>query len=159
MPRLQRADAFLIVIDVQLKLMAVINEREAIERNIERLVRGCKIVDIPALLTEQYVQGLGATVPLVRRQVRKEIKSIAAGGLETIPNPGLSDDIAWSLRRVDLLPQLSHQHSQMFRLLQAVRSPDGKQQGAMRDHTAGAPGQVEQKLEFLGRKPDFAILH
>ena len=31
MPRLQRADAFLIVIDVQLKLMPVISEREAVE--------------------------------------------------------------------------------------------------------------------------------
>ena len=60
MPRLHRADAFLIVIDVQLKLMPVISERETVERNIERLVRGSRIVDIPALLTEQYVQGLGA---------------------------------------------------------------------------------------------------
>lgn len=67
MPRLQRSDAFLIVIDVQLKLMPVINDREAIERNIERLVRGSKVVDIPAILTEQYVQGLGPTVPIVRR--------------------------------------------------------------------------------------------
>jgi nicotinamidase-related amidase len=67
MPRLHRADAFLVVIDVQLKLMPVISEREAVERNIERLVRGARIVDIPALLTEQYVQGLGATVPIVRR--------------------------------------------------------------------------------------------
>ena len=67
MPRLQRADAFLIVIDVQLKLMPVISEREAVERNIERLVRGSRIVDIPAILTEQYVQGLGATVPMIRR--------------------------------------------------------------------------------------------
>jgi nicotinamidase-related amidase len=67
MPRLHRADAFLIVIDVQLKLMPVINERESVERNIDRLVRGSKIVDIPVILTEQYVQGLGPTVPIIRR--------------------------------------------------------------------------------------------
>lgn len=66
MPRLNRADAFLIVIDVQQKLMPVISDREAVERNIERLVRGSKIVDIPAVVTEQYVQGLGPTVPLIR---------------------------------------------------------------------------------------------
>jgi nicotinamidase-related amidase len=35
-------------------------------RNIERLVRGCHILGIPALLTEQYVKGLGATVASVR---------------------------------------------------------------------------------------------
>jgi len=67
MPRLNRTDAFLVVIDVQLKLMPVISERESIERNIDRLVRGSRIVDIPAILTEQYVQGLGPTVPIVRR--------------------------------------------------------------------------------------------
>jgi nicotinamidase-related amidase len=67
MSRLQRADAFLIVIDVQQKLMPVIDHREAVERNIERLVRGSKVVDIPVILTEQYVHGLGPTVPVIRR--------------------------------------------------------------------------------------------
>jgi nicotinamidase-related amidase len=67
MTRLHRAEAFLIVIDVQMKLMPVISDREAIERNIDRLVRGSKVVDIPAILTEQYVHGLGATVPIIRR--------------------------------------------------------------------------------------------
>jgi len=67
MSRLLRSDAFLIVIDVQQKLMPVISDREAIERNIERLVRGSKVVDIPAIITEQYVHGLGPTVPIIRR--------------------------------------------------------------------------------------------
>ncbi|HSY47809.1 MAG TPA: hydrolase [Thermoanaerobaculia bacterium] len=67
MARLHRADAFLVVIDVQQKLMPVIDDREAVERNLDRLVRGSKIVDIPAILTEQYVQGLGPTVPVIRR--------------------------------------------------------------------------------------------
>lgn len=66
MTRLHRAESFLIVIDVQQKLMPVIDDRESVERNIERLVRGCKVLDIPAILTEQYVQGLGPTVPAIR---------------------------------------------------------------------------------------------
>src|SRR5437870_9672201 len=67
MNRLHRADAVLIVIDVQEKLMPVIDGHEEVARNIERLVRGCKVLDIPALLTEQYVKGLGPTVPSIRR--------------------------------------------------------------------------------------------
>ncbi|MGH9423526.1 MAG: hydrolase [Thermoanaerobaculia bacterium] len=67
MSRLQRADAFLVVIDLQQKLLPVIHDREAIERNIDRLVRGSKVIDIPAIVTEQYVQGLGPTVPSIRR--------------------------------------------------------------------------------------------
>jgi len=36
-------------------------------RNIDRLIRGCHILGVPALLTEQYVKGLGPTVEPVRR--------------------------------------------------------------------------------------------
>ena len=47
--------------------MPVINGHAAVARNIERLVRGCKVLDVPALLTEQYVKGLGATIPSIKK--------------------------------------------------------------------------------------------
>lgn len=46
--------------------MPVIDGHADVARNIERLVRGCHILGIPALLTEQYVKGLGPTVASVR---------------------------------------------------------------------------------------------
>ncbi|HKO56242.1 MAG TPA: hydrolase [Thermoanaerobaculia bacterium] len=67
MARLNRADCLLLIIDVQERLMPVIHERAEVERNIDRLVRGCRVLDIPAIITEQYVKGLGATVEPVRR--------------------------------------------------------------------------------------------
>jgi nicotinamidase-related amidase len=67
MPRLQRQDTLLLVIDVQEKLMPVIDRADEVEQNIDRLVRGLHVLDIPALVTEQYVKGLGRTVPRVRR--------------------------------------------------------------------------------------------
>ena len=66
MTRLNRHDAFLVVIDVQEKLMPVIDGHDEVARNIERLVRGCKVLDVPALLTEQYVKGLGPTIAPVK---------------------------------------------------------------------------------------------
>ena len=66
MSRIHRADAVLIVIDVQEKLMPVIDRHDEVARNIERLVRGCKVLDVPAMLTEQYVKGLGPTIPPVK---------------------------------------------------------------------------------------------
>ena len=66
MPRLQRSDALLVIIDVQEKLMPVIDRRADVERNIDRLIRGCHILDIPSLVTVQYVKGLGDTVPSIR---------------------------------------------------------------------------------------------
>jgi nicotinamidase-related amidase len=64
--RLHRTQTALVVIDVQQKLMPVIDGAADVIRNIDRLVRGCHILGIPALLTEQYVKGLGPTVEAVR---------------------------------------------------------------------------------------------
>ena len=60
--KLARDKATLLVIDVQQKLMPVIDRADDVLRNIDRLVRGCHLLGVPALLTEQYVKGLGPTV-------------------------------------------------------------------------------------------------
>jgi nicotinamidase-related amidase len=65
--RLQRDNAILLIIDVQQRLMPVIDGAEEVIRNIERLVRGFHVLGVPALLSEQYVKGLGPTVDAVRQ--------------------------------------------------------------------------------------------
>ncbi len=66
MSRLDRNSALLLVIDVQEKLMPVIDRGDSVIRNIERLVRGCRILGVPMRVTEQYTKGLGHTVAPVR---------------------------------------------------------------------------------------------
>ena len=65
--RLKRDRAVLAVIDVQEKLAAVIHEQSEMQRKIEQLVRGCHILGVPALLTEQYPKGIGPTTETVQR--------------------------------------------------------------------------------------------
>jgi nicotinamidase-related amidase len=65
--RLEREKTALLVVDVQEKLMPAIDDDAGVILNIDRLVRGCAILGIPAILTEQYVKGLGPTVEPVRR--------------------------------------------------------------------------------------------
>jgi nicotinamidase-related amidase len=65
--KLHRDTTVLVVIDLQEKLMPVIDRASEVIRNIERLVRGCHVLGVPAILTEQYVKGLGETVEPVRR--------------------------------------------------------------------------------------------
>jgi nicotinamidase-related amidase len=64
--RLDRSKAVLVVIDFQEKFAPVIHEFESVERNIERLIRGSAILDLPRIVTEQYVKGLGKTTTLLR---------------------------------------------------------------------------------------------
>ena len=56
----------MVVVDVQEKLISHIWEREEMIRNIQILVKGLKILDVPILLTEQYPEGLGKTIPRIK---------------------------------------------------------------------------------------------
>jgi isochorismate hydrolase len=64
---LVRDDVVLAVIDVQEKLLPVINDREKMLDNIVKLLRFAKVVGLPVLLTEQ--ENLGPTVARIREEL------------------------------------------------------------------------------------------
>lgn len=51
----------LLVIDVQEKLMPVVQDAEQIFANVNRLIKGVSTVNVPIVITEQYPKGLGNT--------------------------------------------------------------------------------------------------
>lgn len=53
----------LVLIDIQGKLWNVMFEKEALLDNLQKLVKGIRLLGVPALLTEQNPRGLGPTVP------------------------------------------------------------------------------------------------
>ncbi len=63
---LQAERCFLMVIDPQEKLMAVIHEAERVSKNIALLAHLAKTFKIPVLPTTQYVKGLGPYVSELR---------------------------------------------------------------------------------------------
>ncbi len=58
--------ALLLVIDVQGRLAQGVVSSSALESSLGKLVRACKIFEVPILLTEQYPKGLGTTVDSIR---------------------------------------------------------------------------------------------
>lgn len=89
MTRLDRKNSLLVVIDVQEKLAALIDEQEAMQKNIERLIGGCHLLGVPAIVTEQYPKGLGSTTERLQSSLRETYGSKAiqkmcfsAGGSE-----------------------------------------------------------------------------
>ncbi|MGA9530043.1 MAG: hydrolase [Terriglobales bacterium] len=62
---LQPEQCALIVVDIQEKLLPPIWEKERLVRNAQLLIRLAGILKIPALVTTQYMKGLGNTVPEV----------------------------------------------------------------------------------------------
>ena len=68
---LQPHTSFLLVIDVQERLVAAMPEEVAqAVRRTERLLEGAQALGIPVLVTEQYPRGLGPTVATVAEKAR-----------------------------------------------------------------------------------------
>jgi nicotinamidase-related amidase len=68
---LEVGSSVLLVIDVQEKLFRAISEKEKMLDNLQRLIKGIKVLEVPIIVTEQYPQGLGPTI--------KEIASLLTG--------------------------------------------------------------------------------
>ncbi|KST56799.1 isochorismatase [Methylobacterium sp. GXS13] len=63
MPLIDPARALLLVIDIQVRLMPAITDGAGVIANTNRLVAAARLLDVPALFTEQNAGGLGPTVP------------------------------------------------------------------------------------------------
>ncbi|MCG8549632.1 MAG: hydrolase [Desulfobacterales bacterium] len=53
----------LLVVDIQGKLAHLMDKKEALFKNVQKLIKGIRILDIPILWVEQNPQGLGPTIP------------------------------------------------------------------------------------------------
>ena len=61
--RLSSSTSMLCVIDVQERLVPAMADGDVVVARCRRLAEGARLLGVPAVLTEQYRQGLGATVP------------------------------------------------------------------------------------------------
>ena len=61
--RILSEQAACLVIDIQERLVPVMDEKEALIKNCGILIQGLQALGIPILVTQQYTKGLGGTVP------------------------------------------------------------------------------------------------
>jgi nicotinamidase-related amidase len=71
--KLKKEDAVLVGIDLQERLMPAMKGRAETEAAAARLIRGCRILGVPVILTQQYTKGLGPTVPAVAAALTEPI--------------------------------------------------------------------------------------
>ena len=63
MSKIDGEECVLIIVDIQKKFEKVIPGWQNLVQNAVKAVRGCQILGIPVIVTEQYPEGLGETVP------------------------------------------------------------------------------------------------
>ncbi len=96
--RLDPDRAMLLVIDIQEKLLPLIDGRERIVNRSRTLLQGAKLFDLPILVTEQYPKGIGQTVP----ELANVLATTSAERLEKTTFSCCGDDaIRSALRRID----------------------------------------------------------
>jgi nicotinamidase-related amidase len=67
---LNRADTIGLVIDLQEKILPIIQNKDAILKNSLTLLKGLNALNIPILVTQQNTKNLGATLPAVTEVIR-----------------------------------------------------------------------------------------
>ena len=65
--RIQLENACTIVIDFQTGLMPSIKNNEDVEKNAAMFISGCKVLNIPIMVTQQYTRGLGETTDTIKQ--------------------------------------------------------------------------------------------
>jgi len=93
--RIDRENSIGLVIDLQEKVLPVIHEQEKLLKNILILIRSMQVLEIPVLITEQYVKGLGSTVPSVA-SILKGIERIEKHSFSCCDEPKLMLQLASS---------------------------------------------------------------
>lgn len=68
MNTINNKDAMILVIDVQEKLSAMLND-DSIKDNALKIVKAGSILNLPIVITEQYPKGLGSTVQEIKNAV------------------------------------------------------------------------------------------
>ena len=63
---LKLENTLLLVIDFQTRLMEYIHNHEELERTTAAFIKGCRILDVPIITTQQYTKGLGGTSPAIK---------------------------------------------------------------------------------------------
>lgn len=71
--RIKKEDTVLVGIDFQERLMPAMKNREELEATAVKLVKGCRILGVPVILTQQYTKGLGETVSAISAAVTEPI--------------------------------------------------------------------------------------
>ncbi len=63
---LDAKNTVLVLIDIQARLAVAMHEKEKLVENLEKLIKGAGVLELPVILTEQNPDGLGETVPEIK---------------------------------------------------------------------------------------------
>lgn len=93
---LEKEDALLLIIDIQERLLPVMDKSKNVLKNAKTLVQACGISELPMVVTEQYPKGLGKTVDDIKDELSSDAEI-----LEKLSFSACGDELMEVLKKKD----------------------------------------------------------
>ena len=91
--RILKENTIGLVIDIQERLVPVMEENEQFVENCSKLIQGLQILGLPLLVTQQYTKGLGETVEEIK-SVIKDFQFIEKKDFSCFDEPIVAEKLA-----------------------------------------------------------------
>lgn len=76
--KLKKEDAVFVGIDFQERIMPAMKNQDELEACAVKLIKGCRMMNVPILMTQQYTKGLGATTAPIIEAITMPLDDIPA---------------------------------------------------------------------------------
>ena len=88
---IQARSSFLLMIDIQERLMPAIYDREEVVNNSVKLLTAARELAVPVMISEQYPKGIGPTVPDLGALIPEDSTRLEKVEFSCCANPGFGD--------------------------------------------------------------------
>ena len=93
--RILKENTIGLVIDIQERLVPVMEDNDQLIENCSKLIQGLQILDVPLLVTQQYTKGLGDTINEIKSAV-KDFQYIEKKDFSCLDEPVFAEKLALS---------------------------------------------------------------
>ncbi|MGN1124867.1 MAG: hydrolase [Candidatus Gastranaerophilaceae bacterium] len=92
MNTLDEKNCLLLLIDIQEKLVAML-EKNTVVKKSNTLLKTANLLDIPVIITEQYPKGLGSTVDYVSAQIKEGTEIVEKTAFSVLKDEGFLEKL------------------------------------------------------------------
>src|SRR5690242_16638896 len=96
---LDRSKASLLIVDMQEKVFNTVERNCELLQTLLKVIEGCRIMHLPVYLSEQYPEGLGATIKPIREQLGDQYHPLVKSTFSCLDDPAISKFVKTSLRQ------------------------------------------------------------
>ena len=86
-------NSLVVLIDIQERLVGMLNKQEPVVKATSRLASAAGIMNIPMILTEQYPKGLGNTIPAVKDALAEDTEVFEKTAFSALNNEEILEAI------------------------------------------------------------------